>query len=81
MKKKILFLDRALDGTLVCPISAIASQSLKPTEDTMTQTMQLLDYIATQEEAVFTDQASDIKLAVHSDASYPEMPKARSRTG
>jgi len=45
----------------------------------MEQTLQLLDYIATQEEAVLTYSASDMKLAVHSDASYLSEPQARSR--
>ena len=76
---KFLFLGRAVDSTLLCPISAIESQSSVPTEDTMKQTMQLLDYIATQEEAVLTYNASDMKLAVHSDASYLSEPKARSK--
>ena len=49
---KFLFLGRAVDSTLLCPISAIASQSSKPTEDTMKQTQQLLKYLASQEEAV-----------------------------
>ena len=78
---KFLFLGRAVDSTLLCPISAIASQSATPTEETMEQTMQFLDYIATQEEAVITYSASDMKLAVHSDASYLSEPKARSRAG
>ena len=67
---KFLFLGRAVDSTLLCPISAIASQSSKPTEDTLKQTQQLLDYVATQDEAVLTYHASDMKLAAHSDASY-----------
>ena len=78
---KFLFLGRAVDSTLLCSISAIASQSSKPTEDTMKQTKQLLDYIATQEEAIITYNASDMKLAAHSDASYLSEPKARSRAG
>ena len=78
---KFLFLGRAVDSTLLCPISAIASQSASPTEDTMKQTQQLLDYLATQDEAVLTYHASDMKLAVHSDASYLSEPKARSRAG
>ena len=45
----------------------------------MKQTQQLLDYIATQEEAVLTYTASKMKLAVHSDASYLSEPKAYSR--
>jgi hypothetical protein len=47
----------------------------------MEQTKQLLDYIATQEDAVITYKASDMILAVHSDASYLSEPKARSRAG
>jgi hypothetical protein len=78
---KFLFLGRAVDSTLLCPISAIASQAAKPTEDTMAQTKQLLDYIATQEEAVITYNASDMILAGHSDASYLSEPQARSRAG
>jgi hypothetical protein len=78
---KFLFLGRAVDSTLLCPISAIASQSSAPTEDTLAQTTQLLDYLATQEEAVLTYTASEMTLAVHSDASYLSKPKARSRAG
>ena len=47
----------------------------------MRQTQQLLDYIETQEEAVLTFKASDMKLAAHSDASYLSEPKASSRAG
>ena len=47
----------------------------------MRETRQLLDYIATQEEAVLTYSASDMVLAVHSDASYLSEPNARSRAG
>ncbi len=78
---KFLFLGRAVDSTLLCPISAIAAQSANPTEDTLRNTYQLLDYVATQDEAVLTYNASDMKLAAHSDASYLSEPKARSRAG
>ena len=78
---KFLFLGRAVDAALLCPISAIASQSATPTEDTLEHTRQFLDYVATQEEAVLTYNASDMKLAAHSDASYLSEPKARSRAG
>jgi hypothetical protein len=78
---KFLFLARAVDPTLLCPISAIASQSATPTTDTMQQTKQLLDYIASQEDAVITYNASDMILATHSDAGYLNEPKARSRAG
>ncbi len=76
-----MFLGQAVDSTLLCPISAIASQSSKPTEDTMHHTQKLLDYLATQEDAVLTYNASDMILAVHSNACYLREPKARSRAG
>ncbi len=78
---KFLFFGREVDITLLCPIIAIASQSTTPTEETMAQTLQFLDYVATQEEAVFTFQASDMKMAAHSDASYLSKPKAHSCAG
>eukprot|EP00956_Cyclotella_meneghiniana_P027920 scaffold63927_cov37-Cyclotella_meneghiniana.AAC.1 len=78
---KLLFLARAVDSTLLTPISAIAAQCAEPTEETMKQTKQLLDYIASQEEAVITYNKSNMILAVHSDASYLSEPKARSRAG
>jgi hypothetical protein len=78
---KFLFLGRAVDSTLLCLISAIASQSSKPTKDMMQQTLQLLDYLATQEDAVLSYHASNMVLAVHSNASYLSEPKACSRAG
>ena len=43
--------------------------------------MQLLDYLASQEDAVITYNASEMILAAHSDASYLSEPEARSRAG
>ena len=63
-------LGRAVYSTLICPISAIASQSANTTEETMRQTQQLLDNIATQGDAIITYSNSDMKLSVQSDASY-----------
>jgi hypothetical protein len=78
---KFLFLGRAVDSTLLCLISALASQSSKSTENTMRQTLRLLDYLATQEDAVLSYHASNMVLAVHSNASYLSKPKAQSRVG
>ncbi len=47
----------------------------------MQQTLQLLDYLATQEDAVLSYHASDMVLAVHSDPSYLSEPKACIRAG
>ena len=79
--RKLLFLGGAVDSTLIFPISAITSQSATPNKETMRQTHQLLDYIATQEDAVITYTNSNMKLVVYSDASYFSKPKARSREG
>ena len=78
---KFLFLARVVDPTLLCPISAIASQSAKLTTDTMQQIKQLLDYIVSQEDAVITYKASDMILSAQSDASYLSEPQARSCAG
>jgi hypothetical protein len=47
----------------------------------MRQTLQLLDYLAVQVDALLSYHASDMVLAVHSDASYLSKPKAHSRAG
>ncbi len=76
---KFLYLGIAVDSTLLCPISAIALQSSKLTEDTMQQTLQLFDYLATQENAVLSYHASDMVLALYINASYLSKPKAGSQ--
>ena len=78
---KLLYLGRAVDPTLLTTLSSIASQQANPTEATMRKVTQLLDYVASQEEAIITYSASDMVLAVHSDASYLSEPNARSRAG
>ena len=47
----------------------------------MRQTHQLLDYITTQEDVLITYTNSNMKLALHSDASYLSKPKARNLAG
>jgi hypothetical protein len=37
--------------------------------------------VASQEDAIITYRASDMKLAIHSDASYLSKPKAHSQAG
>eukprot|EP00804_Cyclotella_cryptica_P028233 CCRYP_014586-RB/>CCRYP_014586-RB protein AED:0.36 eAED:0.36 QI:0/0/0/1/0.33/0.25/4/0/366 len=66
---------------LLCYAPSAPLHPTNPTTDTMEQTKQLLDYIATQDDAVITYHASDMVLAVHSDASYLSETKARSRAG
>ena len=72
---------RAVDPTMLVALSAIASSQSSPTEETMEKVKYFLDYAASHPDAILTYSASDMKLSVHSDASYLTEPKARSRSG
>jgi len=63
----LLYNSRAVDPTMLVALNAIATQ--------------LLDYCASQEEAILTYHSSDMILAIHSDAGYLNESKARSRAG
>jgi hypothetical protein len=76
-----LFLARAVDGTMLTPISALASEQASPTELTMEKCLQFLNYATTQDDVILTCKASDMILAIHSDTSYLSESKARSRAG
>ena len=77
----LLYYARAVDSTMLVALNAIATQQASPTQKTMERVKQLLDYCASQEEAVLTYHASDMVLAIHSDAGYLNESKARSRGG
>ena len=72
---------RAVDPTMLVALNAIATQQAAPTQKTMERVRQLLDYVASQEEAIITYHASDMVLAVHSDVGYLNESKSRSRVG
>jgi hypothetical protein len=76
-----VFYARAVDGTMLTALSALASEQANPTEHTMQKWKQFLDYATTHPNAVLTYRASNMILAVHSDASYLSKPGARSRAG
>ena len=76
-----LYYSRAVDPTMLVALNAIATQQAAPTQKTMERVKQLLDYCASQEEAIITYHASDMILAIHSDAGYLNESKARSRAG
>jgi hypothetical protein len=76
-----LFLARAVDGTMLTPLSALASEQASPTELTMEKCLQFLDYAATQDDAILTYKASNMILVIHSNASYLSEPKAQSQAG
>jgi hypothetical protein len=77
----LLYYGRAVDSTILVALSTIASAQATPTKDTMRKTKQLLDYVATHPDAILSFKASDMILAVHSDASYLSEAQARSRAG
>ena len=65
-----LFYGRVVDGTMLISLSSIASDQAAPIEATMKKMKLFLDYAASHQDAVLTYRASDIVLALHSDASY-----------
>ncbi len=78
---KFSWYARAVNPTMLTPLSALAAQQAKPTKETMQRVKQFLEYAASQEPAVLTYRKSDMKLAIHSDAGYLNESKARSRAG
>ncbi len=62
-------------------LSDLSSQQSAPTKNTMKQVNHFLDYMWTHPDAIIQYRASDMILNVHSDASYPSAPKARSQAG
>ncbi len=76
-----LFLARGVDGGLLPALSALASQQANPTKQTLVLSKHFLDYMASQDKAILTYKASNMVLAIHSNASYLSDPKAHSRAG
>ena len=76
-----LYYARAVDSTMLPALSAIASQQSAPTEQTWKKIEQLMDYAFCNPDAIVTYKASNMVLAIHSDASYLSESKARSRAG
>jgi hypothetical protein len=66
----LLYYARAVDSMLLVALSSLASAQTAPTQHTMTLVRWLLDYVATNLDAILTYKKSNMVLAVHSDASY-----------
>jgi hypothetical protein len=77
----LLYYACTVDPTMLVTLNAIAMQQAALTQKTMERVRQLLDYAASQVEAIITYHASDMVLAVHSDAGYLNERKSRSRVG
>jgi hypothetical protein len=60
---------------MLTPLSTLASEQTSLMELTMEKCLQFLNYAATQDDAILTYKASNMILAIHSNASYLSEPK------
>jgi hypothetical protein len=81
LTRVFLYLVQAVDLMMLTALSSLVSKQAAPTERTMPKCLQFLDYAASQEDAIVTNQASNMRLAIHSNALYLSEPKACSRAG
>jgi hypothetical protein len=75
----LLYYARAVDPTMLPALNKISSQQARPTQITIDECNQLLDYAATSPDAVIRYHASDMVLHLDTDAAYLVLPQARSR--
>ena len=77
-----LYYARAVDNTMLVAIGSIATAMSTASWTDLNQRLhQFLDYAATHPDASIQYHASDMHLWIHTDASYLNEPKARSRGG
>jgi hypothetical protein len=77
----LLHYGRAVDSTILVGLSSLAAAQSLPTAYTLYLVKWLLDYAATNPDAILTYEKSDMVLAIHSDASNLSEPSAHSRVG
>jgi hypothetical protein len=77
----LLYYARAVNTTILMAFSLIATKQVNPTQETIKRVKQLLDYSATQEDAIITYNASKIILAIHSNARYCNKKNAHNQAG
>ena len=65
-----LYYVRVVDATMLVALSSIASDQAAPTENTMRNTLQFLDYMATHPDAIPTYRESSMVLNVHSNCGW-----------
>jgi hypothetical protein len=70
-----------VDSTILVGLSLLAAAQPKPIAHTLSLVKGLLDYVATNPDAILTYKKSDMVLAVHSNASYLRKPSAQSQVG
>ena len=77
----LLYCGHAVNDKVLVALSDIGTQQAAATENTDEAIHQLLDYVATDPNDGITYRASDMVLESHSDASYLNVSKSRSRGG
>jgi hypothetical protein len=76
-----LYYARAVDITMPCPLSKLSIGQAKPTTRTYDAILHFLQYAATYPNASIRYRPSNMRLIIHSDASYLSESNARSRAG
>jgi hypothetical protein len=77
----LLYYGQAVDSTILVGLNSLAAAQAKPTAHTVFLVKWLLNYAATNPDAILTYKKSDMVIAVHSNASYLSKPLACSRVG
>jgi hypothetical protein len=77
----LLYYGRAVNSTILVGLSSLAAAQAKATAQTVLLIKWLLDYAATNLDAILTYKRGNMVLAVHSNASYRSKPFTRSRVG
>ena len=71
-----LHIYRAVKPTMLVALNGIGAEQASPTTDTINKTKMLMDYAATQLNAVIRFHTSDMCLHTNSNAAYLAQPKA-----
>jgi hypothetical protein len=77
----LLYYGRAVNSTILVSLSSLAASQANATAHTVFLVKWLLDYAATNPDAILTYERSNMVLAVHSNAPYLSKPFARSHVG
>ena len=77
----LLWVGRAVNNKLLIALSAIGSQQAAATEETNKAIHQMLEYCATYPDGGILYRASNMVLAVHSDAGFNNETTASNRAG
>ena len=76
----LLYCGRAIDLTIIKTLNTLAKQQSAPTENTDQDVKHFLSYCATHPDAKIHFFVSEMILQVHSDVSYINETKARSKS-